>query len=90
MTKSDLIDKVASEAGITKKQAGLAVQAVMDGITDALKKGEKVSLVGFGTFMVAQRAARSGRNPATGSVINIPAAKVPKFKPGKVLKNAVS
>jgi DNA-binding protein HU-beta len=90
MTKGDLIDKVVDEAGISKKAAGEAVQAVLDGITGALKKGQKISLVGFGTFSVAKRAARSGRNPATGATINIPASNVPRFKAGKALKDAVN
>ena len=90
MTKGDLIDKVVDEAGVSKKAAGIAVQAVLDGITDALKKGQKISLVGFGTFSVSKRAARTGRNPATGATINIPARNVPKFKAGKALKDAVA
>jgi DNA-binding protein HU-beta len=90
MTKGDLIDKVVDDAGVSKKAAGIAVQAVLDGITGALKKGQKVSLVGFGTFSVSKRAARTGRNPATGATINIPASNVPKFKAGKALKDAVA
>ena len=79
MTKGDLIDQVSEEAEISKKAAGLAVQAVIDGITNALKKGEKVSLVGFGTFSVKKRAARMGRNPRTGEAIQIKASNVPGF-----------
>ena len=90
MTKADLIDGVAAGAGISKQEAAAAVDAVIGGITTALKKGNKVSLVGFGTFSVSRRAARSGRNPATGAAIRIPAANVPKFKAGKSLKDAIS
>ena len=88
MTKQDLIDKVA-EAGITKKQAGVAVNAILDAIQDSLVAGEKVSLVGFGSFSVNKRAARTGRNPRTGAAIKIKAKKVPVFKAGKALKDAV-
>ena len=89
MTKEELIAKAAQDAGISKSQAGKALNAIIEGIEGALAKGDKVSLVGFGTFSVARRAARTGRNPATGATINIPAANVPKFKPGKKLKEAV-
>lgn len=88
MVKADLVAKVA-ETGITKKQAGEVVDAVISAIKDALAKGEKVSLVGFGTFSVKERAAREGRNPRTGKKIKIPKKKVPVFKPGKELKEAV-
>jgi len=88
MVKADLIAKVA-ETGITKKQAGEVVNAVISAIKDALAKGEKVSLVGFGTFSVKERAARQGRNPRTGKKIKIPKKKVPIFKPGKELKDSV-
>ncbi len=88
MVKADLVAKVA-EIGITKKQAGEVVDAVISAIKDALAKGEKVSLIGFGTFSVKERAAREGRNPRTGKKIKIPKKKVPVFKPGKELKEAV-
>ena len=89
MTKEELIAKAAQDADISKSQAGKALNAIIEGIEGALAKGDKVSLVGFGTFSVAHRAARIGRNPATGASINIAAANVPKFKPGKKLKDAV-
>ena len=88
MTKQDLIDKVA-EIGMTKKQAGDAVNAILGSIQDSLASGEKVSLVGFGSFSVNKRAARTGRNPRTGASIKIKAKKVPVFKAGKALKDAV-
>lgn len=89
MNKSQLIEKVSQEAGISKAAAGRAVDAITDAITDALKDGDQVALVGFGTFSVRERAARSGRNPQTGATIQISAAKVPSFKAGKTLKNSV-
>ena len=90
MTKGDLVDKIASGADISKSAAEKALKAAIDGITAALKKGDKVSLVGFGTFDVSKRAARKGRNPQTGAEINIKASNVPKFKAGKALKDAVN
>ena len=90
MTKADLIELVAAEAGISKKEASAAVEAIIGGITDSLAKGDSVSLVGFGTFSVSNRAARTGRNPATGAAIQIAASKAPKFKAGKPLKDAVN
>jgi len=89
MTKEELVAKVAQDAGITKTQAANALKSILASIEKALVKGDKVSLVGFGTFSVAKRAAREGRNPATGAPIKIPAANVPKFKAGKKLKEAV-
>ncbi|HXH72336.1 MAG TPA: HU family DNA-binding protein [Mariprofundaceae bacterium] len=89
MNKADLINHVAAEAGLTKAAAGDAVEAVLGGITGALKKGGSVSLVGFGTFAVTSRAARTARNPRTGDTIKVPASKAPKFKAGKALKDAV-
>ena len=89
MTKDELVAKAAQDAGIPKVKAAKVLESIMNGITKALKKGDKVSLVGFGTFSVAKRAAREGRNPATGQKIKIPAANVPKFKPGKKLRDAV-
>lgn len=90
MNKAELIDAVALAADITKASATRAVDAVLDNICTALKKDEQVSLVGFGTFVVRSRAARSGRNPQTGAAIEIKASKVPGFKPGKALKDAVN
>ncbi len=89
MTKADLIDKIASGAGLTKTDAGKALDATLNSIKAALKKGQKVTLVGFGTFSVSKRKARKGRNPRTGAEIKIPATKAPKFTPGKILKDAV-
>ncbi len=89
MNKTELVDAVAKSADISKVVAGKAVDAVVESITGALKKGDKVTLIGFGTFEVRQRAARSGRNPRTGEEIKIKATKVPAFKAGKKLKEAV-
>jgi len=89
MTKGELVSVIAGEAGITKVAAEKAVSAFTETVTKSLKKGDTVSLVGFGTFSVSKRKARKGRNPQTGKEINIPAAKVPKFKAGKGLKDAV-
>ena len=89
MNKSDLIDAVAAEADISKAAAGKALDAVTQAITAALKQGDAVTLVGFGTFAVIERAERVGRNPKTGEAITIAAAKAPKFKPGKALKDAL-
>ena len=90
MNKSDLVDAVAKSADISKAAAGRALDATVDSIKKALKKGDTVSLVGFGTFKVGKRAARNGRNPRTGATIKIKAAKVPKFSAGKGLKDAVN
>ena len=90
MNKTDMIDRLAAAAGITKTQAAAAVNAMMSGITSALKKGNRVTLVGFGSFSTAQRAARTGRNPKTGKPIQIPARRVAKFTPGNELKQAVN
>jgi DNA-binding protein HU-beta len=89
MTKAELIDKIAANAGLTKTDAGKALDATVDSVKAALKKGQKVTLVGFGTFSVSKRKARKGRNPRTGAEIKIPATKVPKFTAGKTLKDAV-
>jgi DNA-binding protein HU-beta len=89
MTKEELVANASQEVGITKTQAAKVLKSILDSIEGALKKGDKVSLVGFGTFSVSKRAAREGINPATGQPIRIPAANVPKFKPGKKLKDAV-
>ena len=90
MNKNDLIARVADAAGLAKADAGRAVDSVFDSITDSLSSGEEVRLIGFGTFSVSQRAASTGRNPATGATIRIPASKLPKFKAGKALKDAVN
>ncbi len=90
MNKSDLVDAIAKSAEISKAAAGRALDATVDTIKKALKKGDTVSLVGFGTFKVGKRAARNGRNPRTGATIKIKAAKVPKFSAGKGLKDAVN
>ncbi|MCL6451494.1 MAG: HU family DNA-binding protein [Acetobacteraceae bacterium] len=90
MTKAELIEKVADKTGFTKKDSGKAVDALFDAITASLADGEKVSLVGFGTFSVRRRERRKGRNPQTGKEITIPARKVPVFKAGKPLKELVA
>ncbi|MBT8059998.1 MAG: HU family DNA-binding protein [Xanthomonadales bacterium] len=90
MNKSDLVDAVADAAGLSKADAGRALDATIDTITGALKSGQAVSLVGFGTFSVRDRAARTGRNPRTGETIQIKASKNPAFKAGKALKDAVN
>lgn len=90
MNKNDLIDSVASRSGFSKSDSARAVDSVFGVISDSLKDGEEVRLVGFGTFSVANRAASKGRNPRTGEVIDIPASKQPKFKAGKGLKEAVN
>lgn len=90
MNKSEIIEAVAETASISKAQAGQAVEAVIDSIRDALAKGDSVTLIGFGTFTVRERPARTGRNPRTGEPIDIKAAKVPVFKPGKILKEVVN
>ena len=90
MNKTDLIDAIASAADLSKADAGRALDAVVDSITDSLKKGNPVSLVGFGTFQVKPRAAREGRNPQTGATIQIAASNQPSFKAGKALKDAVN
>lgn len=89
MTKEELVAKIAKDTKVTKAQATRALSSMLDGITGSLKRGRKVSFVGFGTFSVSKRKARMGRNPQTGETIRIPAAKVPKFKAGKSLKEAV-
>ena len=89
MTKADLIEKIAAGAGLSKADASRALDSTLDAIKASLKKGQKVTLVGFGTYSVTKRKARKGRNPRTGQVINIAAAKTPKFTAGKALKDAV-
>ena len=90
MNKSDLVESMAKAAGISKAAAEKGLNGMLDAVTKALKKGDKVTLVGFGTFLVRDRAARPGRNPKTGETIQISAAKVPAFKPGKALKDALN
>lgn len=90
MNKSELIDAIAAGADISKAAAGRALDSMIGAVTESLQKGESVSLVGFGTFSVKERAARTGRNPQTGATIQIKAAKVPGFKAGKALKDAVN
>lgn len=90
MNKSELIDAIAESADISKAAAGRALDATVDAVKKALKKGEVVTLVGFGSFYVGKRAARTGRNPRTGAAIKIKAAKVPKFRPGKGLKDGIN
>ncbi|HSP30811.1 MAG TPA: HU family DNA-binding protein [Halomonas sp.] len=90
MNKSELIEAIAASADIPKAAATRALDAMVESVTDSLKKGESVSLVGFGTFAIKERAARTGRNPQTGQPIQISAAKVPSVKAGKALKDAVN
>ena len=90
MNKSDLVDAIAKSADLSKAAAARALDSTIESIKKALKKGDTVSLVGFGTFKVGKRAARNGRNPRTGATIKIKAAKVPKFSAGKGLKDAVN
>jgi DNA-binding protein HU-beta len=90
MNKSELVDAIAKETGLSKKDSDAAVKAFVDTVTKALKKKDKVQLVGFGTFETVKRAARNGKNPQTGATIKIPASVAPKFKAGKALKDAVN
>ena len=90
MNKTELVAALAEQAGVSKKDAEKVLKAFTDIVTDELKKGEKVQLVGFGTFEVSERAAREGRNPATLKPIKIPASKAPKFKAGKAFKDALN
>ena len=90
MNKTELVAAIADKAGLSKKDAEKAVKAYVDVVTAQLKKGNKVQLVGFGTFEVTKRAAREGRNPQTGAVMKIKASKAPKFKAGKALKDLVN
>jgi DNA-binding protein HU-beta len=89
MTKSEFIDRVATQSGLSKKDAGTAVDAVITSIEDALRGGEEVSFTGFGKFHVAERGAREGRNPRTGETMTIAASKVPRFTAGSGLKKAI-
>jgi DNA-binding protein HU-beta len=90
LTKAELVSVAAKDAGITQAATEIVLNSILDSIQDGLTKGQRVTLVGFGTFSVGQRQARKGRNPQTNAVLNIPAAKVEKFKPGKALKEAVN
>ncbi len=90
MNKTELIDHVAKQADISKAAAGRALEAMVGAIKTTLKRGGSVTLVGFGTFVVGKRAARSGRNPRTGATIKIRAARIPKFRPGKALKDSIN
>ena len=90
MNKTEFIAAIAEKAELSKKDAEKALKAFTDVVEEELKKGEKIQLVGFGTFEVSERAAREGRNPQTGATMKIEACKVPKFKPGKALKDAVN
>lgn len=90
MNKTELIDAIAAQADISKAAAGRALDAAVESITAALQKGDSVSLIGFGTFYVGERAARTGRNPRTGKTLEIKAAKSPKFRAGKGLKDAIN
>ncbi|MCD6526761.1 MAG: HU family DNA-binding protein [Desulfuromonas sp.] len=90
MTKTELVNAIAEKSELSKSDSEKALKAFVDTITEALKAGDKIAMVGFGTFSVGDRAARVGKNPQTGAAINIPAAKVPKFKAGKALKDAVN
>lgn len=89
MNKAELIDTIAERAALSKADAGKALDATVAALTEALKQGDTVTLVGFGSFYVGERAARTGRNPKTGATIQIPASKSPKFRPGKALKDAL-
>lgn len=90
MNKAELIDHIASSCDLSRAAAARALDATLEAITDSLSRGEAVSLVGFGTFAVGARAERTGRNPQTGAEITIPAARIPRFRPGKTLKDAVN
>ncbi len=90
VNKAELVDAIAEAADLSKASASRSLEATLDAITDALKKGDSVALVGFGTFQSKDRAARTGRNPQTGASMEIPAAKVPSFKAGKALKDALN
>jgi DNA-binding protein HU-beta len=90
MNKNELIASVADKSGLTKAQAGDAIDAALDAITKSLSSGDEVRILGFGNFVVANRKATTARNPQTGATINVPASKAPRFKPGKALKDAVN
>lgn len=90
MTKTELVNAIAEKSELSKSDSEKALKAFVDTVTEVLQQGDKIAMVGFGTFSVGDRAARVGKNPQTGAAINIPAAKVPKFKAGKALKDAVN
>ena len=90
MNKTELVEFIATQADLSKAKAAEAVDAFVEAVTTSLKKGKDVTLVGFGTFTISKRAARTGRNPQTGATINIAASEAPKFRPGKSLKDAVN
>lgn len=90
MNKAEMVTAIAEKAGLAKKDAEKALKAFTDTVEEELRKGEKVQLIGFGTFEVSERAAREGRNPHTGETMNIPASKAPKFKAGKAFKDAIN
>lgn len=90
MNKSELVDAIANDTGLSKKDSEAALKSFIENISKELTKGNEVSLIGFGTFATGKRASRSGRNPKTGETIKIPASKMPKFKPGKALKDRVN
>ena len=90
MTKAELVEEVANSSDLTKKDAEVIVQTVLDSIVESLKNGEKIELRGFGSFRVRNRSSRQGRNPKTGSTVKVPAKKVPYFKPGKELKELIN
>ena len=90
MNKSQLVESIAKKSGLTNKDSAAAVNAFLESVKESLSKGEAVTLIGFGSFLVRDRAARSGRNPRTDKVVDIPAVKVPAFKAGKPLKDAVN
>ncbi len=90
MNKAELVAAIADKASLSKKDAGAALEAFKDVVSEELKKGEKIQIIGFGTFEVSERASRTGRNPQTGEEMTIPASKAPKFKAGKALKDLVN
>jgi integration host factor subunit beta len=90
MTKAELVEEVATESELTKKDAEVIVQTVLDSITESLQRGEKIELRGFGSFRIRKRSSRQGRNPKTGTGVSVPAKKVPYFKPGKEIKDLVN
>lgn len=90
MTKTELVNAIADKSELSKSDSEKALKAFVDTVTEVLQQGDKIAMVGFGTFSVGDRAARVGKNPQTGAAINIPAAKVPKFKAGKALKDSVN
>lgn len=90
MTKTELVNSIVEKSELSKSDAEKAIKAFVDTVTEVLQQGDKIAMVGFGTFSVGDRAARVGKNPQTGEAINIPAAKVPKFKAGKALKEAIN